>query len=166
MDASPGMEQAGLIGVMISLGHVEGDSSSSPSTAAPQFVDAASQFAQGHAALALQADIDDYKFIFKGGDNTANNTAFKALVLTERGIKQSRKIITGRLGRSSHRVSFTFIWAGAGKDGRQEPPIPTKPLDKAPLPAVHRRRGGTMPAAQEKPEKAKRPHRETPPGRR
>ena len=65
------------------------------------------EFAQRHAAFALQTDVDDCQVVFDRGDGALDDAAFKAAVrTTKRFIEHRGEIVARRKSRSGHRDIF------------------------------------------------------------
>ena len=62
------------------------------------------EFAQRHAAFALEADVDDGLVVFNCGDGALDDAAFKAASAgaAERFVEERGEIVAGRVGNRCH----------------------------------------------------------------
>ena len=63
------------------------------------------KLAERHAALRLQADIDDREVVLDGGDAALDHATFEGLILAERALEHRCEIVAGGLRRSRHKHS-------------------------------------------------------------
>ena len=64
----------------------------------------AGEFGKAHAALALQADVDDGLVVLDGGDGALDDAAFKAAIgfRAEHVVEHFREIVASGVRRSCH----------------------------------------------------------------
>src|SRR3546814_2618920 len=61
------------------------------------------EFAQRHAAFALQPDVDDGEIVLDSRDGALDDMAFEAVGAAERLLEHGREIIAGGVCRSGHK---------------------------------------------------------------
>src|SRR3546814_1841990 len=78
------------------------------------------EFAQRHAAFALQPDVDDGEIVLDSRDGALDDMAFEAVGAAERLLEHGREIIAGGVCRSGHKnvvPELTFSGRPVGSGG-------------------------------------------------